>query len=73
MNNLSAKGFWEKRYNNVTKVFDWLENFESLKNILFNFLKKDGKILVIGSGNSELSEKLYDAGFKNITNIDLSS
>eukprot|EP01018_Ginkgo_biloba_P035512 Gb_15125 [translate_table: standard] len=29
-------------------------------------------ILVPGCGNSELSEKLYDAGFKRITNIDFS-
>ncbi|XP_057837789.1 uncharacterized protein LOC131047991 isoform X2 [Cryptomeria japonica] len=29
-------------------------------------------ILIPGCGNSELSEKLYDAGFKRITNIDFS-
>lgn len=30
------------------------------------------KILVIGCGNSQFSEKLYGAGYRNITNIDIS-
>lgn len=30
------------------------------------------QILVPGCGNSKLSEKLYDEGFRNITNIDFS-
>lgn len=37
-----------------------------------NLLKKDyGKeILVIGCGNSRVSEQLYNEGYRNITNID---
>lgn len=30
------------------------------------------KILVIGSGNSSLSESMYESGLKHITNIDIS-
>ena len=31
------------------------------------------KILVLGCGNAEFSEDLYDDGFHNVTNVDLSS
>ena len=30
------------------------------------------KILMVGCGNSKLSESLYDVGYKDITNIDFS-
>lgn len=29
-------------------------------------------MLVVGCGNSELSEQMYDVGFKHLTNIDIS-
>ena len=40
---------------------------------LLPLLKKDATILIVGCGTSSLSEKLYDAGYHNITNIDFSS
>ena len=36
-------------------------------------MKETSKILIIGCGNSLLSEEIYDSGYKNITNIDYSS
>lgn len=30
------------------------------------------QVLVVGCGNSELSEQLYDVGYKHLTNIDIS-
>ena len=35
-------------------------------------LFKESKILILGCGNSEFSEELYDFGYKNIYNIDIS-
>ena len=35
-------------------------------------MKTGDKILVIGCGNSRLSADLYDIGYHNITNIDIS-
>ena len=34
--------------------------------------RKNLRILVLGCGNAEFSEELYDAGYQNITNIDIS-
>merc|ERR1740130_2151574 len=39
--------------------------------IVSAYLKKDSKILVLGSGLSDMSEKMYEAGFHNIVNIDI--
>lgn len=35
-------------------------------------MNKESKILIVGCGNSEFSEKIYDCGWKNIYNIDIS-
>ena len=35
-------------------------------------MKPSHKILIVGCGNANFSEDLYDAGFKNIWNIDIS-
>ena len=34
---------------------------------------QDIKILVLGCGNAEFTEDLYDAGYKNQVNVDISS
>jgi len=39
---------------------------------LHKYIKLTDKLLVIGCGNSNLSENMYDIGIKNIINIDLS-
>ena len=66
--------YWDKRYTEFAgSTFDWLENYESLKSLFDLFVKPSHKILQIGCGNSILSEEMYDAGFTDITNIDISS
>ena len=55
-------------------MFDWLKNYASLKKYLAEYLThKDMKILVIGCGNAKFSEDLYDDGFENVVNNDISS
>ena len=65
--------YWNERYANCKgTMFDWLEDYQQLKSILDNHLKPEHKILIVGCGNANFSEDLYDAGFKNIWNIDIS-
>ena len=45
-------------------MFDWLESFEKLKDLLGDFLSPFDKILVLGCGNANFSEDMYDAGYK---------
>ena len=68
--------YWDDRYKNAGKnaTFDWLESYASLKTLLKEFMTDlNIRILILGCGNAEFSEDLYDAGFKNIVNVDISS
>ena len=67
--------YWEQRYKDSEyTTFDWLENYSTLKEIIIslNIPKETGKILNLGCGNSEFSENMYDDGYHNIKNIDIS-
>jgi ubiquinone/menaquinone biosynthesis C-methylase UbiE len=67
--------YWEQRYKDSEyTTFDWLENYPTLKEIIIslNIPKETGKILNLGCGNSEFSENMYDDGYHNIKNIDIS-
>lgn len=35
-------------------------------------MTKDDHILMVGCGNSQLSQQMFEAGYKNICNIDIS-
>jgi len=35
-------------------------------------MTKDDHILMVGCGNSKVSEQMYEVGYKNIVNIDIS-
>ena len=75
MPNYGDVKYWEERYKNSEyQTFDWLENYPTLKEIItsLNIPKESGKILNLGCGNSEFSENMYDDGYHNIKNIDIS-
>ncbi|XP_076821478.1 eEF1A lysine and N-terminal methyltransferase-like [Clavelina lepadiformis] len=65
--------YWEEFFTKRTKAFEWYGNYFELSGILLRYIKPKDDILVIGCGNSELSEKLYDGGFLKILNIDIST
>ncbi|WVQ92509.1 hypothetical protein IAS59_006320 [Cryptococcus gattii] len=71
--------YWEERYAKESdgRTFDWFLSpsylipfFEELTADIDT--GKDARILMLGCGNSALGEVLYDAGWKNIVNIDYS-
>ena len=73
MPNYGDPKYWDKRYKDQEDTtFDWLEDWESLKSIIGQLITKESKILILGCGNAEFSEDMYDAGYENITNIDIS-
>jgi 2-polyprenyl-3-methyl-5-hydroxy-6-metoxy-1,4-benzoquinol methylase len=50
-----------------------LEDYGTLKQIIDEFkIDKESKVLVLGCGNAEFSEDMYDDGYNNIYNIDIS-
>eukprot|EP00898_Chlorokybus_atmophyticus_P008586 jgi/Chlat1/8729/Chrsp9S00721 len=67
------KGFWNQRYyGSGDQLFDWYNSYDALRPLFDQYAKKDGAILQVGCGNSQLGEQMYDDGYQNITNIDYS-
>eukprot|EP00668_Euglena_longa_P028795 GGOE01036120.1.p1 GENE.GGOE01036120.1~~GGOE01036120.1.p1 ORF type:complete len:228 (+),score=65.13 GGOE01036120.1:78-761(+) len=64
--------YWDERYRANDTTFDWYVSYESLKDTLTPLLKSNSRILMLGCGNSRFSAQLYEAGFQNIVNVDIS-
>ncbi|KYN10088.1 PREDICTED: methyltransferase-like protein 13 [Trachymyrmex cornetzi] len=61
--------FFKKR---GKKAFEWYGEYPELCEILVKYIKMKDDILIVGCGNSTLSMSLYDVGYRNIVNIDIS-
>ncbi|KAH8400549.1 hypothetical protein KR222_006179 [Zaprionus bogoriensis] len=63
--------FFKKRGN---EAFEWYVYGEYLElcDQIHKYIKPADRILMLGCGNSKLSMDMYDTGFRNITNIDIS-
>ena len=68
------KDFWNDRFKESDGFFDWYANWSQLKNYIEALIKPEDnpKILMVGCGNSRLSGEMYNDGYTNITNIDIS-
>jgi len=64
--------YWEERYTRDPEPFDWYQRWAGVKDTFTQFIQASHNILVVGCGNSRLSEELYEEGYHNITNIDIS-
>ena len=64
--------YWDERYKANDTTFDWFVAYEPLRDLVQSVVRHDHKVLVVGAGNSRLSPQMYDGGYQNITNIDIS-
>ena len=67
--------YWDQRYLKEKGThFEWLQDYEALREQIQEIVghNKNAKILHIGCGNSELQFGLYNQGYHNIFNIDIS-
>lgn len=71
----SGPEYWNDRYTRQTFLFEWLRQHKHIADLVDEICGgvRDVSILHLGCGNSELPEKLYDAGYHNIVNTDTSS
>ncbi|KAJ7031795.1 S-adenosyl-L-methionine-dependent methyltransferase [Mycena alexandri] len=71
------KAYWDERYTHESAddaSYDWLKSYKDVAPLLRALIPaKDARILILGCGNSRLSQDMYDDGYKNIVNTDYSS
>ena len=83
----AKKEFWDDRFKETKGFFDWYANWEEIKPVFNKFIshgdnlsdeEKNAKnaetsILMVGSGNSKLSEHMaIKDNYRKITNCDIS-
>ncbi|THH18050.1 hypothetical protein EW146_g2868 [Bondarzewia mesenterica] len=71
-----TKEYWDQRYTQESDgaSFDWFKKYDEVAPFIREAIPdKNARILMLGCGNSTLSEDMYDDGYKNITNIDYSN
>lgn len=63
--------YWDKRYTKENN-FEWCKRYGDFKDLMHRHVRKSDRILMLGCGNSTLSEDMYSDGYRNIVNIDFS-
>eukprot|EP00005_Dracoamoeba_jomungandri_P001484 CAMPEP_0174257526 /NCGR_PEP_ID=MMETSP0439-20130205/6644_1 /TAXON_ID=0 /ORGANISM="Stereomyxa ramosa, Strain Chinc5" /LENGTH=133 /DNA_ID=CAMNT_0015340635 /DNA_START=23 /DNA_END=424 /DNA_ORIENTATION=- len=66
--------YWDERYSKNREPFDWYQNYQPLKEILTKYIPQSKEpILIVGCGNSRLTEEMVDDGYKpSIVSVDIS-
>lgn len=72
VDDFQLKQHWDKFFTKRSSAFEWYGEYTDLCHVLHKYMKPANKVLVVGCGNSKLSESLYDVGFHTIDNIDIS-
>jgi len=68
-----SKEFWDKFFaKRGDEPFEWYGSYSFYQPILTKELPTKSRILMLGCGNSLMSEQMYDAGYSQITSIDYS-
>ncbi|CAN7984806.1 unnamed protein product [Ixodes hexagonus] len=68
----SDVAYWDARYRREA-TYDWLLPYEKYAFLLRKHVRQTDRILMLGCGNSPLSELLFRDGFQNVENIDYSA
>eukprot|EP00904_Undaria_pinnatifida_P004609 jgi/Undpi1/14149/HiC_scaffold_9.g03800.m1 len=64
--------FWDGRYADDVEVVEWYHPWSNLAPTLTQYMDEQDQVLVCGCGNSEMSIDMFDDGFENIFNADIS-
>ena len=66
--------YWDLRYQKDPEPLEWHQlSWPGLKESFSAYVKPEHHILNVGCGNSVLSEEMFEDGFRDITNIDVSA
>eukprot|EP00743_Colponemidia_sp_Colp-15_P004248 GILK01004584.1.p1 GENE.GILK01004584.1~~GILK01004584.1.p1 ORF type:complete len:609 (-),score=85.86 GILK01004584.1:151-1920(-) len=71
----ASADFWDERFRKTSGFFDWYASYRELKPLFKSHFPHPDQMatLMVGCGNSKLSEEMFKDGYTDITNIDISS
>ena len=76
----SGQDFWDQRYEDMKDEtdghFDWYAGFDKVRGVIEPYIdeaRKGDSILILGCGSSRLGPELYEAGYRSLLNVDISS
>ncbi|TVU19261.1 hypothetical protein EJB05_35400 [Eragrostis curvula] len=79
-NDYGAAAYWDARYSSGSspaggdgEFFDWYQKYSALRPLLRAHVPASSRVLMLGCGNSLLSEDMAKDGYQDIVNIDISS
>ncbi|RLN27970.1 methyltransferase-like protein 13 [Panicum miliaceum] len=79
-NDYGAAAYWDARYSSSGspasgggEFFDWYQSYAALRPLLRARVPAASRVLMLGCGNSLLSEDMAKDGYKDIVNVDISS
>ncbi|CAN6337711.1 unnamed protein product [Urochloa humidicola] len=80
-NDYGAAAYWDARYSSGShasaagggEFFDWYQTYTALRPLLRARIPAASRVLMLGCGNSLLSEDMAKDGYEDIVNIDISS
>ncbi|CAL1541569.1 unnamed protein product [Lymnaea stagnalis] len=69
----SQPDYWDRFFvKRGTIPFEWYGEYPQLHSVIHRYITPSNSVLVVGCGNSALSENMYDNGLQNLVNIDIS-
>lgn len=68
----AKKEYWNERFTHTDSNFDWYADWDQLSKYFIPILNQDSNILMVGCGNSKMSNQMFLSNYKKIINIDIS-
>ncbi|KAG2260823.1 hypothetical protein Bca52824_080117 [Brassica carinata] len=65
--------YWDARYVQDALSFDWYQRYSSLRPFVRSFVPTSSRVLMVGCGNSLMSEDMVKDGYEDVMNVDISS
>jgi hypothetical protein len=63
--------YWDTRFQEETE-YDWFKGYEEFRTLMNRNVKKEVNVLIVGCGNSGMTEAMYKDGYHSIVSTDLS-
>merc|ERR1712196_750874 len=72
-NQYGSRSYWDTRYDDPSnqEAFEWLQDYKGLKDIIAQHLpNKYGRVLVVGTGRSNLAKDMNADGYAEVCGVD---